>query len=718
MNKLVTKIATLSVGLAMAAGVGIALGQNNVVRADATDLTFDLTKFNGKGTANTGSEMSATDGDITLTFSKGYGVSSTDIRSYAGGTLTFSGATITALDITATDSANNRNGGSWTANDGDDPTLNSTKITWSGSSTELVLTHSSQFRPASIVITYTSGGGGGGGGGYEEVTYTLDSSSTPFNGTDKHTDVQEKTVGGITYQNVGGYNYNTYLALNYPVDSYLANKTPFPKNIKKIVVTYSANVTSYVKMYESALPATKTTLVSGSGTTSVTYTFSNTTQFFRLNMDTSTPKGTYCNISSLVVTLGSDAASVDLEDISLNGNVSIPVGLTYASQLTKDPVNANAKDAISWVSSNTAVATVDASGVVTGVAAGSATITATATQLSGVSASYTIQVFNVANNIERLYYQSSGDSLDLYGYYVGFLTGTGPVIMDGEFGVVLYNRDLDVSGYTAHETLLHVTGKLTIFSGLYEVQNPVVEVETDTTKAATPVVYSVTGGETYIHESRETLVSGTVVSVSGSWTTDTTIVVDVNGHNIQCFAKANAIDAETGAKIVADAEVTLTGFTGWHNQFQVTVTGLVETGTYTLSQFVTEFLTLTSNVCGESWTERTNNKSALQTNVWNVLNTAEKYGALSSEDKAALRTTTPEVGSDLEKALNRYDFLVGKYFGAAGDFLGRGIDFANASIVVFNVTDSTNGAIIFITAIAAVATASGLFFFIRRRKER
>src|SRR5207253_549245 len=73
---------------------------------------------------------------------------------------------------------------------------------------------------------------------------------------------------------------------------------------------------------------------------------------------------------------------------------SVAAGLTV--QLTATPKDANGNPlsgrAVAWTSSNAAVATVDASGLVTGKVAGSATITATSEGQSGTSAITVVRV--------------------------------------------------------------------------------------------------------------------------------------------------------------------------------------------------------------------------------------------------------------------------------------------------------------------------------------
>jgi uncharacterized protein YjdB len=85
-----------------------------------------------------------------------------------------------------------------------------------------------------------------------------------------------------------------------------------------------------------------------------------------------TDEGSFTATKSITVT----SAVAVLGITSISGDSSVLVGATISLSSSVTPVNAT-NQTINWSSSNTAVATVDASGAVTGVGAGTATITAT-----------------------------------------------------------------------------------------------------------------------------------------------------------------------------------------------------------------------------------------------------------------------------------------------------------------------------------------------------
>ena len=118
-------------------------------------------------------------------------------------------------------------------------------------------------------------------------------------------------------------------------------------------------------------------------------------------------KGVVTGISAGTVTITATAADgsgvkgtckvtvteeIKVESVTLNKKeVTIKAGSTQTLTATISPSNATIKS-LTWKSSNSKVATVDGNGVVTGISAGAATITATATDGSGIKATCKVNV--------------------------------------------------------------------------------------------------------------------------------------------------------------------------------------------------------------------------------------------------------------------------------------------------------------------------------------
>ena len=143
-----------------------------------------------------------------------------------------------------------------------------------------------------------------------------------------------------------------------------------------------------------------------SGFTSPTWT--NATKSYSGNEVTLTPtdpeSDVYCTISAtssfsgVTVTVGEGQAAVPVypTSISLSGTNSISIGGTSQLEVSYTPLDTNVKN-VTWTSSNSSVATVSNTGLVTGVAQGSATITATAEAPNGiVTATRSITVTPIA----------------------------------------------------------------------------------------------------------------------------------------------------------------------------------------------------------------------------------------------------------------------------------------------------------------------------------
>ena len=154
MNKILTKLLTFSVGLAMAIGVGVALKGNETRGARAAEATFAPSDFSGQGTSGTGSEISATIDGVTFACDAGYGT--TQIRCYKNSTVTISSInTITELSFSFSETK--YKGGldsSYT-----DLSTNSWEVTLSGQArfTSITVTYESESpTPTGYIVTYSA----------------------------------------------------------------------------------------------------------------------------------------------------------------------------------------------------------------------------------------------------------------------------------------------------------------------------------------------------------------------------------------------------------------------------------------------------------------------------------------------------------------------------------------------------------------------------------
>ena len=109
-----------------------------------------------------------------------------------------------------------------------------------------------------------------------------------------------------------------------------------------------------------------------------------------------------------------------------------------------------------------------------------------------------------------------------------------------------------------------------------------------------------------------------------------------------------------------------------------------------------------------------NGVTAPNLEAWNTI--AEFYAELVDTDKAIMKSAKADVaGSDLEKAMAKYEYIVGKYTTYA-DFIGRGRDSAQTNNVLSMMPSNDKTTILLsVMGVAGVALA-GAFFLSRKRK--
>ena len=171
-----------------------------------------------------------------------------------------------------------------------------------------------------------------------------------------------------------------------PIDvtSLSLNKTSVkttPGNSESLnVAVYPQNASDYSLAWESSNTSVATVSSSGmvttiaAGTADITVTSSNGTS-------------TFCS-----VTVANPVISISLSKSTLN----LIKGNTSTLTVTYNPTDAEGKS-VTWKSSNTSVATVSTSGLITAIASGTATITATST--NGKTATCTVTVTNPVSSI-------------------------------------------------------------------------------------------------------------------------------------------------------------------------------------------------------------------------------------------------------------------------------------------------------------------------------
>ena len=361
--------------------------------------------------------------------------------------------------------------------------------------------------------------------------------------------------------------------------------------------------------------------------------------------------------------------------------------------------------------------------------------TASIGTVSGSSSAQTVTV-SKANQIQAIYAQAAGASIDVYGYYVGYLTHTNKdgtityydvIIQDGEYGIMAYGLTTQPT-YTINETILHVTGTLSIYKGLYELASPTVSEATSIPQDRAPsaaVVYAAKGGETAEYASRLTTVTG-IPSYNGTigeaGASDLTLTFTVGEKTIQVFYKkaAQTADAEAFAAVKAavegSSEVTIKGFTGWYDGFQVQMNGYVPpVEDYTAEDFAQDLLDQTDAVCA-GWEEGDNNHDALEA-IWSDLASNDKYPSLPAAQKTILaEANRDESGTVVEQAMARYDFLTGKY--ELSNFINGRTPIVPAGRIDFSNDISQNSSMIIIVSIAAISALAFTMLLVFKKKKQ
>ena len=176
MNKLISKIVGVALGLTLAAGTGVAIaanGKNPSAAYADVDTTFSGSSITFSSVSGIENGVQYTDwsGDeFSIKFGDGandgkYYTTGTGMRVYGGGYVQItpaSGRTMTKIEMTFSGTGNMPATNAYTLSDNSSLTFNSAKATWSGSTTSAIkLTRGSgsgHWRLQTIVVTSTGSG--------------------------------------------------------------------------------------------------------------------------------------------------------------------------------------------------------------------------------------------------------------------------------------------------------------------------------------------------------------------------------------------------------------------------------------------------------------------------------------------------------------------------------------------------------------------------------
>ncbi len=370
----------------------------------------------------------------------------------------------------------------------------------------------------------------------------------------------------------------------------------------------------------------------------------------------------------------------------------------------------------------TSISTVDMSTI------GNKTITITYTE-NGISktTSYQINVIDPSiiqkneNSVKKCYSISKAGTLgfSVYGVYMGVVNGSDVVIMNGEYGIMLYQTSKENSWVVGQTVLKVSSSTLDIYNNLYELKNCVVGVETDATtieEEIYPVVtYTITGKETSSNQdlaNRLSTATGVVKTLnSTSYTSgkDISGTIEINGNSFNIFAKKNTVASKTlfdalNESMNNNTSITLEGFTTiYKTTFQISISNIViKDETYTAEEFANDFLNMTNSICETSKLNNWSNVLDQLSPVWIKLDSSTYFLKLSSTEVQKLIDATPlENGEVIEQAMNRYDHIIERY--GLKNFIARNVTYNASNILSLNNNDKLLLPLIIISSITAVS---------------
>ena len=425
----------------------------------------------------------------------------------------------------------------------------------------------------------------------------------------------------------------------------------------------------------------------------------------------------------------------DYEQVNLTGlnptitNTTIEEGDSVQISPNYAPSDAYPYPSVTYSSSNTNVAQVSNTGLVSGLAEGSATITITATQSPRVY-SQTIDITVTEKGMDKIvdiYDKSNNDTTEFYGLFIGAYKNQykGIFVGDGDYAVMVFGYSTAIS-FTAYETYLKVTGTVSIYNNLYEIVSASFEVVSEEVgkNFVSPVsTYQMTGNEVEDDDitiaSRPAMICGTVSDIDGTFASnkDTTVTITLESDSSKTatvFIKNNADLDYTSLKSALNTKnvyARVKGFISlYQSNYQLILPTIVEIVTsYKAEDFANDFLEVVSPICADNGSE--NNRDDLVI-VWLSLE-QDDYAKLSSSEQTRLVDADSSASTNLGQAMHQYDYIIAKY--GLANFIKRPVvSLGIHSNTFFNTID--NNVALPIIIVVAISSLTIIGFFVYRKK--
>lgn len=280
-----------------------------------------------------------------------------------------------------------------------------------------------------------------------------------------------------------------------------------------------------------------------------------------------------------------------LKSFELIGRKNINVGSSFEVKVNYNPTNAT-NQKLNWTSSNTLIATVN-NGIVRGVSVGTAKITAKST--NGKTATFTINVINDKNEIEKI--SITGSNTILVGessIYSIVYTPTDAI----NKGVIWSTSDSKIATIDNNGKVSAIKeGKVKIIA---ETSNKIkTEKEISIIKKEIPVTSMKINGNNTVEVNKTLELSLSVTPSNATlgivtWKSDNESIATVNNGKVTAKSSGKVkITAETNNKIIATKEITVV----------VPVTSITIDGKKTIN--VNETTTLTTKIYPSNATNKT-----------------------------------------------------------------------------------------------------------------